>query len=237
MPALSSQYTVEDQQRMTPAKNYFAWQSRLVTRELGTRVLEVGCGIGNFTKQLLDRESVIAVDLDEACVDVLRSRFRDRRNVYAAVCDVCSDEFRALARFRPDSCVALNVLEHVEDDRGALERIASVVGSGGAIILMVPAFEALYGPIDRNLGHRRRYSAKSLRATAEAAGLELKKLRFVNSVGFFGWWINARVLRLQKQSAGQIGIFDRWIVPAMSRIEDRVKLPFGQSLLAVLQVP
>ena len=39
-------YTLEDQQRMTRAKNYFAWQSRLVTRELGRRIVEVGCGLG-----------------------------------------------------------------------------------------------------------------------------------------------------------------------------------------------
>ena len=59
---MASTYALEDQERMAKAKNYFAWQGRLVTPELGRRVLEVGCGIGNFTGRLLDHDMVIALD-------------------------------------------------------------------------------------------------------------------------------------------------------------------------------
>ncbi len=54
---------------MTAARNYFAWQAGVVKRELGARVVEVGCGIGNFTAALLDREAVIAVDIDPQCME------------------------------------------------------------------------------------------------------------------------------------------------------------------------
>ena len=50
----SSTYNLQDQERMSLAKNYFAWQGRLVRRELGKRILEVGCGLGNFTGMLLE---------------------------------------------------------------------------------------------------------------------------------------------------------------------------------------
>lgn len=230
-------YTVADLERMTRAENYVAWQSRLVHRELGRRVLEVGCGVGNFTRTLLDREAVVAVDVEPACVARLRDRYAGRPNLHTVVCDVGSPEFRGLAEFRPDSCVCLNVLEHTRDDTAALASMASVVAPGGAIVLIVPAFQALYGPIDRNLGHYRRYSRGSLERLARAAGLRLRKVRYSNCLGFFGWWVNAHVLKREAQSEQQIEIFDRYLVPVLSKLEDLVPPPFGQSLLAVLERP
>lgn len=237
MSAVSSLYNLEDQERMSPARNYFAWQNRIIARELGARVIEVGCGIGNFTQTILDREAVLGVDIDLNCIVLYRQRFAGCANLEAKLCDVSSDQFLALREFAADSCVALNVLEHIEDDHGVLARMASVLRPGGVIVLLVPAFAFLYGPIDRNLGHVRRYTPSSIRSMAEALNLQVSKLRFINLVGFFGWWMNARVLKLEAQSEHQIGIFDRWIVPIASRIEEHINPPLGQSLLAVLKVP
>ena len=233
----SSTYTIEDQERMAGAKNYFAWQGRLVTRELGRRVVEVGSGLGNFTRMLLDRDAVIAVDVEPACVDRLRLRYPDQPNLQAFVCDVRNPAFVELASYRPDSCVCLNVLEHIEDDAAALRHMAAVLAPGGTIVLLVPAFPSLYGPIDRQLGHYRRYRRGSIRKLAAAAGLRLRKAHYVNLVGFFGWWANAHLFRREAQSRRQIEIFDRWIVPLQSRLERRLAPPFGQSLLVVLERP
>jgi SAM-dependent methyltransferase len=235
--AVSSTYTLEDQERMTRAENYLAWQERLVRRELGRRVVEAGCGVGNFTGMLLDRDAVIAVDPEPACIERLKQRYPDQHNLHVFSCDVGSPEFGGLARFRPDSCVCLNVLEHIEDDAAALRAMASVLVPGGVIVLLVPAFQALYGPIDKNLGHYRRYSRRSIIRLAERAGLRIRTAHYMNFVGFFGWWANSHLLRRQAQSEGQIGIFDRYLVPLLSRLEDWVPPPFGQSVFAVLEKP
>src|ERR1035441_11121070 len=116
---------------MTRAKNYFAWQSRLVLREVGQRVVEVGCGIGNLTGLLLDRELVVALDPEVACVERLRERYGARRNLQTLVCDTARPEFRELAKARPDSCVGVNVLEHIEEDGEALGAMGSVLSTGG----------------------------------------------------------------------------------------------------------
>lgn len=233
----ASIYTIADQERMAQATNYFAWQGRLVAPELGQRVIEVGCGIGNFTRMLLDRETVLAVDVDPACVERLRQRYFNQLNLHAFVCEPDSATFSDLARWRPDSCVCLNVLEHIEDDSRALEAMASVLVPGAVIVLLVPAFQALYGPIDRNLCHYRRYSRNALAGLAHRTGLRIEKLHYVNAVGFFGWWINAHVFRREAQSEHQIRIFDRCVVPWMSRLEAIAPPGFGQSLFAVLRKP
>lgn len=237
---MGSSYTLQDQHLMAQAKNYFAWQCRLVKGELGRRVVEIGCGIGNFTGMLLDRDAVLALDIEAECVDQVKRRYAGRGNLQAFICDWGASDWseRALpllSAFRADSCVCLNVLEHIEDDHQALRRMASILEPGGVIVLLVPAFPVLYGPIDKLLGHYRRYTRDSLRLLAESVGLDVKALDYMNAIGFFGWWANAHLLRREVQSEGQIGFFDRYIVPLSSRLEDQLKPPFGQSLLAVLR--
>jgi SAM-dependent methyltransferase len=230
-------YTLEDQERMTRAKNYFAWQSRLVMREIGRRVVEIGCGVGNFTEMLLDRDLVIALDIEPACVDRLKERYPGRDNLCALACNAEGPAFRRLASYQADSCVCLNVLEHIEDDLGALEGMRSILSPGGVAVLIVPAFPALYGPIDGNLGHYRRYTRASISRVAAQAGFRIKKARYVNTLGFFGWWVNAHVLKREAQSARQIAIFDRYFVPVMSAVETVIQPFYGQSLLVVLEKP
>jgi ubiquinone/menaquinone biosynthesis C-methylase UbiE len=232
---MDAEYIVRDQQRMTAAKRYFAWQNRLASQEAGSRIVEVGCGIGNFTTTLADRELVVALDVEPSCIEQHRRRFLNLGNIQSQVIDACAPEFRSLASHRPDSVFCLNVLEHIEDDFLALSNMASILASKGKIILIVPAFPALYGPIDANLGHYRRYGKRDLAALADRAGLNVVTFKYMNSIGFFGWWINAKVFPRQAQSESQILFFDWAIVPVMSRLESLVPPPFGQSIFAVLE--
>ncbi len=234
MPA-TPEYTVRDQDRMKRARRYFEWQYRLARERLGARVLEIGCGLGNFTEHLLDRELVVSLDAEPACIAAHRARFAGRNNLLSLCLDAASPEVLALREHRPDSVACLNVLEHIRDDAGALANFAAVLPAGGRVVLLVPAFESLYGPIDERLGHYRRYGKRSLAALAARAGLHVEVLRHMNSAGFFGWWFNAHVARRTAQSAAQIAIFDAAVVPMLSRIERWMEPPVGQSIFAVLR--
>lgn len=233
--ATLSEYTVADQERMKAARRYFRWKSELVKRELGPRVLEVGCGLGNFSDHLREQELVVGIDVEEDCVARWRERFADRPHYTSRVINAESDAFLELRAHRVDSIACLNVLEHIEDDGRALRNMHSVLPRGGRAVLVVPAFRALYGEIDARLGHQRRYTRGLVRERAERSGFHVRRLHFLNTAGFFGWWMNAKVLRLEKQSEWQIAVFDRCVVPVMSRLENVVAPPFGQSILAVLE--
>jgi SAM-dependent methyltransferase len=222
---------------MASARHYLAWQSGLITPELGRRVVEIGCGLGNFTGKLLDREAVIALDVEPDCIERLRRRYPRQHNLHAFVGDTGSGSFSDLARFHPDSCLCVNVLEHIQDDREALVRMASILEPRGVIVLWVPAFPSLYGPIDRNLGHYRRYRRASIARLASSAGLDVTKIQYVNLAGFFAWWLNSHILRREAFSQSQIDAFDRYVAPVFSRLEKRISPPFGQSLLVVLRKP
>ena len=222
---------------MAKARNYFAWQGRVVRPHLGRRVVEVGCGTGNFTGNLLDRELVVAIDVEADCLKRLNRRYLDRPNLHVQLCSPGDAGFDALRRFQPDSCVCLNVLEHIADDRAALEAMAAILPPGAPIVLLAPAFPALYGPIDRGLGHHRRYTLHSLKRVARMAGLETVQIRYMNLPGFFGWWANARLFHRKEQSGMQIALFDRLLAPFVSRMESVVAPPFGLSVFAILRKP
>jgi SAM-dependent methyltransferase len=231
----AAEFTLRDQQQMKAAHRYFAWQARMVREELGRRVVEVGCGVGNFTRHLLDREFVAAIDVETDCIAQFMRELGNPPNVVARRLDVADPAFIELRAHNVDSIVCLNVLEHVDDHLQALRNMTSVLPRGGKAVLLVPAFEALYGPIDKNLGHYRRYSKKGLHALAASAGFEVEKLRYMNSVGCIGWWANAKVFKRTAQSDGQIRVFDRFVVPVLDWVEGRVEPPFGQSIFAVLR--
>lgn len=233
----TAEYTVADQERMKRAKRYFAWQARLAEAQIGRRVIEIGSGLGNFTEYLLNRDQVVAVDVVEECLAQLRERFPSRKNLETRCLDVQDPGFRDLARFRPDTIVCLNVLEHVRNDALALRHMHEVLQPRGRAIFILPAFESLYGPIDHNLGHFRRYSRPNWRKFAEAAGFRVKFARYLNTVGFAGWWVNAKILKKTEQSEDQIALFDSVVVPIMSRLEGLVPPPFGQSIFTVLEKP
>jgi len=222
---------------MSKATNYFAWQGRLVKPELGRRVVEVGCGIGNFTGMLLDREAVLSIDIEPECIQRLKERYPKQPNLKAFVCDAGSPALSELASFRPDTCVCLNALEHIAEESKALQGMSSILEPGGVIVLLLPAFQALYGPIDRNLSHHRRYSRRAILELAQSGRMKVKKLQYVNFAGFFGWWANSHIFRREEQSEAQIRFFDRYIVPVLSRVESWIAPPFGQSLFVVLEKP
>jgi len=231
----SAEYTLLDQQLMSRATRYFAWQARMAKQHLGRRVIEAGCGTGNFTQHLTDRELVVSMDLVEDCVERVRSRFAGHPNLQFRHLDVQDPEFLRLKALRPDSIVCMNVLEHVRDERLALQHMQQVLIPGGRAVFLLPAFESLYGPIDRNLGHFRRYSKRGWRALAESAGFRVIELRYFNLIGFFGWWTNAHIFQRQELSEWQIHLFDRVGVPLLSRIEGRLEPPVGQSIFTVLE--
>lgn len=220
---------------MKAAHRYFRWQAKLADAELGRRVLEVGCGIGNFSDHLIGRELVLGIDADQACLAHWRERFSGRAEFVGLQLNAEHEEVRTLKKYNIDSIACLNVLEHVERHDLALRNMWEVLTSGGRVVLMVPAFEFLYGEIDRRLGHYRRYTRQSLAAVAEGTGFRVRRLRYMNAVGFFGWWANAKVFHRSEQSSKQIEFFDCYVVPIQSRMENLMAPPFGQSILAVLE--
>jgi hypothetical protein len=98
-------------------------------------------------------------------------------------------------------------------------------------VLLLPAFQKLFGSLDHELGHIRRYTRSSLSQRMNEAGFQVERAFYFNLAGTFGWWVNARLRKVRCIPVEQIRYFDT-LVPIL-RLEDRMPLPFGQSVIAI----
>lgn len=216
------------------ARNYNAWLGRKFRAHCGARVLEIGAGIGTITDQLAreGREKVVAVEVDPFYVERLQNRFRGRPEVVPWLSSVELADWKALAAERFDSVVMSNVLEHIEDDGGAVRKLHRILPEGGRLLLFVPALPVLYGSIDEAVGHYRRYSEPGLRAVLEQNGFEVESLEWMNLLAAPAWFLNGRVLRRRAVPPLQLRLYDT-VAPLLAAAEEKLRLPVGSGLFCV----
>lgn len=209
---------------------YRRYQYDLIAPHCGRSILEVGAGLGEFAAQFDDVDRLIVTDVDPDAVAVLTRRFAGRSEV----------EVRQLESEKPpaltqpvSSVVAINVLEHIDDDVGALRSLATAVEPGGSLVLWVPGYQRLYGEFDRKVGHVRRYTPKTLAAAVLGAGLDVELVKPVNLLGGVAWWLAVRRGGTTSPNPKMVAVFDRFVVPVTKALERRVRVPFGQSVLCV----
>jgi 2-polyprenyl-3-methyl-5-hydroxy-6-metoxy-1,4-benzoquinol methylase len=228
-------YATDDLETMSEAKRYQAHIFELFRRHIGARVLEVGCGIGTTTRRLLEiSDYVLGIEPNRSSADRVREAIGAHPRFRLRECHLEECDQRELARERFDTIVCINVLEHIEDDVQALRTFRDIVAAAnGQVLIFVPAVQALYGPLDAELGHHRRYSKRSLAAAFDAAGLDLTALRYTNPIGLLGWLFNARVTKSIAHSSRQIALFETLVAPWALPLERLLPMPIGLSLVAV----
>jgi SAM-dependent methyltransferase len=216
-------------------QRYRAFQFGMIAAHCGPSVLEVGAGLGEFASQFSGLRRHVVTDVDPACVTYMRNRFSHRTEVEARQLDLAA----TLPAIDPpvSTVVAVNVLEHIEQDSTALRSLARLVEPGGSIVLWVPGYMQLYGEFDRRVGHVRRYTPKTLRAAIVGAGLVPADIRPVNMLGGIAWWLAVRRGGVDSPRPQLVRMYDRFVVPITAMIEKRVVPPFGQSVFGVARVP
>ncbi len=218
---------------MEQAVNYRRWIFSKIEPFLGKTILEVGGGIGNYTVMYPVSSSVVTVEPHPDCAAYLRKQFNGTGRVAVSQTDL--DGYQSGALF--ESIVCLNVLEHIGDDLAAIKKMASLLLPGGKLLLLLPAGPALFGSIDHALQHVRRYDSRQAQRLIESSGLRLVCFEHMNMVGYFGWFINARLLKKSHQSTAQVVFYDRVIVPLLRKLESALPPPFGQSIFILAEAP
>jgi SAM-dependent methyltransferase len=225
-------YSGEELDALGEARNYYRWISSRFAPYLGARMVEVGAGIGTFLSYLLalrPEARVTAIEPADNNFPHLARRFADDARVTA----VHGYLDGAVPSAAADAVVAVNVMEHVEDDAAFLGHAARALAPGGHLLLFVPALPALFGTLDQAFEHYRRYTRPELLEKLRAAGLEPVEVRYMNVTGIAAWWLWSKVLRRRTITAGDARVYDRWVVPVVRFLEDRFTPPVGNALLAI----
>jgi SAM-dependent methyltransferase len=204
------------------------------------RILDAGCGSGRNMVELARYGSVTGIELSEVAVAAARER---------GVGEVVAGSLSELP-FADDSfdmAVCLDVIEHLDDDRGALRELRRVIAPGGVLLVTVPAYQWLWSSHDEVNQHRRRYRRSTLLEAAAAAGWHPERTTYFNSV-LLPIAIVMRVLERMRRGEPESSL-DLWIPPSPlneilqqpMNLEAAVigrnghSIPAGLSLLAVLR--
>ncbi len=184
------------------------------------RILDVGAGSGFFSRHLLANTGV----REAWCVDISYETDSDASEAGKPVY-----YRRSIEQLNADLVLLMDVLEHVDDDRGLLRDYVNRVPAGSRFLITVPAFQWLWSGHDEFLEHKRRYTLKQLENVVGEAGLRVRQTHY-----HFGAVLPlAAALRLGERLRGpqparsqlaRHGVFSNALLSALCRAE----LPFSR---------
>ena len=174
--------------------------------------LDFGAGIGTFAEMLRDRgRSVDCLEPDPSLAGMLNNKgFR----TFGSSEGIASETY--------DYVYSLNVFEHIEQHLSAAREACRILRPGGRLFIYVPAFQFLFGAMDRKVGHYRRYTKSSLSSLVRESGFTVQKVGYADSLGV----VATLLFNLVSTSEGSIGrrsvtAYDSYVFP-LSRLIDRM---------------
>lgn len=226
-------YVGEELDLFAEATIWKSYVRRQVTPYLGRKVLEVGAGHGGTTSFLFheNTERWVCLEPDPGLAARLAQSIADGK--LPAVCEAVVgtlDQIDENAGF--DTLLYMDVLEHIEDDHAEMARAMARLRPGGHVVVLSPAHQWLYTPFDKAIGHFRRYTRTTLRATAPK-GLALVRLSYLDSVGMLASLGNRLVLQSAMPNARQIAFWDKFAVRLSRLIDPVLGFNLGKSVLGI----
>lgn len=216
---------------MSQAVWYNRWTLEKIKPYLKNKILEVGCGIGNFTQTLTNYGEVFAIDIEKNYLQQIHKSLGNKAKVGFG--DIENDKY-FLNGQQFDSIVCLNVLEHIEKDDLALKNVYKLLKNQGYLILLVPIHPFLYGEIDQAIGHLRRYTKGEILSKLKSSGFNILRSRKLNFLGALGWFVAGKILGEKTIGDERIKIFN-FLAPYVLPLENLIEPPIGTSILVIAQ--
>jgi len=217
------------------ADRFNRWMYDQFKHDLKGEVLEIGSGIGNISKLVIEEDHAVTLsDYNEEYCETLKKKFLLNKNVREILSiDLLHPDFQnmyAAYHEKFDSIFLLNVIEHIQDDHLAVENCRYLLKQGGHLILLAPAYSWLYSSFDKQLGHFRRYSLRSLSKLLRKNDLDILSGSYFNFAGIGGWLLFGKILHQKMLSSGEMSVFDK-IVPMAKAIDKLLAKKTGLSII------
>lgn len=216
---------------MSQATWYNQWTKGQFSEYLSGDILEVGCGIGNFSTYLTNYGKLTAIDINENYITEAKKKINEQTKVGLGNIETGKYFFKDKIF---NAIVCINVLEHIKDDVKALKNIFKLLSPDGNLILLVPANKFLYNLIDESIGHYRRYQKEELKQLLKEVGFEILKIRNLNFLGGLGWFIVGKLFKDNQITEKRIKIFNL-VSPPFLLFENIFEPPLGTSVLAIVR--
>lgn len=231
----SFSYTGNELENFAIAVNWKAYWSSQIEPYLGQDVLELGAGIGATARALNHRRyrRWLGLEPDKTMCEVIESQLGkgDLPSAYQ-IRHGTSINLDAHERF--DTALYIDVLEHIEQDREELERVNQHLVEDGHIVIVAPAHNFLFTDFDKKIGHHRRYDKTLLRSIVPA-GMDIREMRYLDSVGMLASLANKLILKSDTPNRAQIQLWDSVMVRASRWVDPLLFHQLGKSIVCILQ--
>lgn len=233
--ATGMEYCGTELEVFSQARNWKRYWADTITPYLGDEVLDVGAGLGATARVLRTRTYRRWVELEpdhDLALAIKGLQEQGEIPDYYEIVNGTSSALLTVGAF--DTILYIDVLEHIEDDRSELARVAGLLTTGGHIVVVAPAHPWLFSEFDRQVGHLRRYVAADFdRIKPECC--RIVRLSCLDSVGLFASLANRLFLKTGSPSLRQIKFWDGFLVP-LSRLVDRLLMgKVGKSIVCVMK--
>lgn len=200
------------------------------------KIFDVGCGTGMMLEAIRDTFSITATGIDNSPEAV---RFSKKRGLNILLSSADKIEQKADS---VDLIMALDLIEHIENDIASLQEFNRILKKGGYALLTVPAFNSLFGTHDLINEHKRRYQLKELKNKLECAGFKIIKISYYNSLLFLPILIAKLIKKLTKDNHDHL-YRENYIVnfalnkifSSESLILKHFNMPIGASIICLAQ--
>ena len=209
---------------------------RFFKKENKVDILDIGCGTGMMLQALGAYGNVWGLDKSAKAIAYAKNKAPNARLVVGSFPD-------HLPKKRFDIVTALDILEHIEDDTHALEKLGDVMKPGGITIITVPAYQFLWTAHDTVNEHKRRYTKSELQKKIQHAGLRIKKISYYNTFLFVPIATAKLIKRLSHKQQSHfastppsalVNMPLRSIFSSEKYVLPYIDFPFGISIIAIL---
>ena len=202
----------------------------LIKRYLGKNILEIGAGIGSFTKIYKDNNKKITLtEIDPHNHKNLISRFKNTKkiNIFKKYTNSIKGKY--------DTILHLNVLEHIKDDKKELDNCLDLIKSKGFVIILVPAHQKLFSKFDKAVGHFRRYEKKFF-LNYKNDEIKSKKIFYLDSCGMILYYLNGLFENNNVYpSRFKIFIWDKVFTPITFFLDLFLFYKVGKNILCIIK--
>lgn len=230
---------LETLQVISNADSFNQWMFENIKPFCNGEILEIGSGIGNISQFFLKNGfSITLSDIRDTYCRILKQNFSSFSNLKDVIklniidADFDNEYKEYCAQF--DTIFALNVIEHIEDDNLAISNCYKLLKPEGKIIILVPAYQALYNRFDKELEHFRRYNKASLKSLIKNNNFTVIKSQYFNSAGILGWFVSGKLQKNKTIPQGQMKLYNL-LVPVFKLVDKILFNKIGLSVISIGQ--
>ena len=217
------------------------WIGRFIELTPDDLLIDAGMGSGTWAIEMAARCQVIAIDDHDESLEIAGPR------VEAAGGRVMKSDFHAVDLPSGSAAVVtlMDVIEHMDDDAGALREMFRLTRPGGIVVVTVPALPLMWSDWDEAMHHQRRYKKSRLLRVVEQPGVHVLRCAYFNTVMLLPIALVRWYRRIQPDREGAIRSEDRIVPGVLNRVLHSLLVrpaccrfcpaPIGLSLLAILQ--